>query len=77
VSGLEYLGKALVVLGGITLGVGLLILGLGKLVGGGRFLPGDIVIQRPGFTFVLPIVTCLALSAAATIILWLLLAWRR
>lgn len=74
--GLEHLGKALIVLGGIALVVGLLLLGPGKL-GGGRFLPGDIVIQRPGFTLVLPIVTCLVLSAAATIILWLLLAWRR
>ena len=25
-------------------------------------LPGDIVIRRPGFTFVFPIVTCLLLS---------------
>jgi hypothetical protein len=25
-------------------------------------LPGDIVVRRPGFTFVFPIVTCLLLS---------------
>jgi hypothetical protein len=25
-------------------------------------LPGDIVVRRPGFTFVFPIVTCLVLS---------------
>ncbi|HVE65985.1 MAG TPA: DUF2905 domain-containing protein, partial [Thermoanaerobaculia bacterium] len=25
-------------------------------------LPGDVVVRRPGFTFVFPIVTCLLLS---------------
>jgi DUF2905 family protein len=32
-------------------------------------LPGDIVIQRPGFTFVFPIVTCLLLSILLSLIL--------
>ena len=75
--GLDYLGKALMALGGITVLVGLLLFGLGKLVGGGRVLPGDIVIHRPGFTFVFPIITSLILSALLTAILWLIFAWRR
>jgi hypothetical protein len=31
-------------------------------------LPGDIVIRRPGFTFVFPIVTCLLLSLLLSLI---------
>ena len=34
-------------------------------------LPGDVVVRRPGFTFVFPIVTCLLLSLAVTLLLWL------
>jgi len=34
-------------------------------------LPGDVVVRRPGFTFVFPIVTCLLLSLLATLLLWL------
>ncbi|UCH35535.1 MAG: DUF2905 domain-containing protein [Armatimonadota bacterium] len=75
--GLDYLGKALLALGGIVILLGLLMLGLSRLLGGSRLLPGDIVVQRPGFTFVFPIVTSLVVSAVLTLILWLLYAWRR
>lgn len=75
--GLDSLGKALILVGGVVVLAGLLALGLGRLMGGGRFLPGDIVIQRPGFTLLFPIVTSLVLSALLTVILWLLFAWRR
>jgi hypothetical protein len=34
-------------------------------------LPGDVVVRRPGFTLVFPIVTCLVLSLAVTLLLWL------
>jgi hypothetical protein len=34
-------------------------------------LPGDIVVRRPGFTFVFPIVTSLVLSLLLTLLLWL------
>ncbi|HZI67456.1 MAG TPA: DUF2905 domain-containing protein [Thermoanaerobaculia bacterium] len=34
-------------------------------------LPGDVVVRRPGFTFVFPIVTCLLLSLVVTVLLWL------
>ena len=34
-------------------------------------LPGDIVVRKPGFTFVFPIVTCLVLSLLVTLLLWL------
>lgn len=35
-------------------------------------LPGDIQYSRDGFSFYFPIVTCLALSALVTLVLWLL-----
>lgn len=76
-AGLDYLGKMLIAFGGIAIVIGLIMMGLGRLVGGGRLLPGDIVIQRPGFTFVFPVVTSIVLSAILTLILWLLAAWRR
>jgi hypothetical protein len=34
-------------------------------------LPGDIVVKKPGFTFVFPIVTCLVISLLLTLLLWL------
>lgn len=34
-------------------------------------LPGDIIIERPGFRLVLPITTCLVLSGVVSAILWL------
>jgi hypothetical protein len=35
-------------------------------------LPGDIVIDRPGFKFFFPITTMLLISAAVSILSWLL-----
>jgi len=35
-------------------------------------LPGDIVINRPGFTFFLPITTMLLISAVISLIAWAL-----
>ncbi|HTT07523.1 MAG TPA: DUF2905 domain-containing protein [Gammaproteobacteria bacterium] len=59
----------------LALGVCLLLLGaawpwIAKL-GLGR-LPGDIVIEREGFRFYFPIVTCLLISAVISLLLWLL-----
>ena len=58
------------------IGLGLVILLAGLLwpvltkLGLGR-LPGDIVIQRDGFTFYFPLVTSLLLSAVLSLIFWL------
>jgi hypothetical protein len=38
-----------------------------------RLLPGDIVIERPGFAFVFPLGTSLAASALLTFLLWVIL----
>jgi hypothetical protein len=40
-------------------------LGLGRL-------PGDVHIERDGFHFYFPIVTCLIISAVVSLLLWLL-----
>jgi hypothetical protein len=66
----------------IGAGLALVLLGLVLLVasripgpGLGR-LPGDIVVKRPGFTFYFPLVTCILLSLALTLVGWLI-AWLR
>jgi len=62
--------------------LGLLIAGAGFLLGlaggrGGRLLPGDIVISRPGFTFIFPLTTAIAASLVLTLVLWLISLLRR
>jgi hypothetical protein len=71
---LIWFGLALIVMGVLLLGLGLLLGNVGR---GGRLLPGDIVISRPGFTFVFPIVTSIVLSIVLTLALWIVSAMRR
>ncbi len=64
------LGKVLVVVGMITMLVGVLLwTGVGKSWLGR--LPGDMHYTRGNFSFHFPVVTCLVLSLLLTIILWL------
>ena len=53
------LGKQLMTLGGTLLVIGAIIYYWSPSKGG---LPGDIAIERPGFSFHFPVVTCLVLS---------------
>lgn len=59
----------------VTLGVSLILLGLAwswvKRLPLFR-LPGDIVIDRPGFKFFFPITTMLLISAVISLIAWVL-----
>ena len=55
-------------IGVLFLAAGLLWPFLSRYVGR---LPGDIVVRRPGLTFVFPIVTCLVLSLLLTLLLWI------
>jgi hypothetical protein len=71
---LVWLGVAVIAMGLLLVGLGLLAGHLGK---GGRLLPGDIVISRPGFTFAFPIVTSIVLSIMLTLVLWIVAAMRR
>ena len=61
--------RTLIIVGVLILVVGLLWPWLANL-GLGR-LPGDILIQRDGFTFYFPITTMLIVSAVLTLIFWL------
>lgn len=64
------MARFLIVLGGVLVAAGLLWPLLQK-AGLGR-LPGDLVIEREGFTLYLPITTSLLVSALLSLLLWLL-----
>ena len=59
----------------VIFGILCIVLGLAwpwiEKIGLGR-LPGDVHIERDGFHFYFPIVTCLIVSAAVSLLLWLL-----
>ena len=63
----EYLGRLLLIVGGIIVLTGGILL-LGGRFGLGR-LPGDIFLQRENFTFYFPIVTGIIISLILTLIL--------
>jgi len=73
---LETLGKTLLLFGATMLFFGALLWGLSKALGG-RLLPGDIVIHKPGFTFFFPVVSSLLVSLLLTLIFWLIAFLRR
>ena len=64
------MSRTLIVLGLAIAAVGVLWPWLGR-IGLGR-LPGDIVIERPGFSFYAPIATGVLLSLVLSLILWLI-----
>jgi hypothetical protein len=64
-------GKLLIAAGLVLLGVGVLVLWLGKVPFVGR-LPGDLVVRRPGFTLHFPLGTSIVFSLLVTLLLWLL-----
>lgn len=69
------IGKTLLVVGLAIAATGLALLLWDKTplsrIPLGR-LPGDINVEREGFRFSFPIVTCLVVSAVLSLILWLL-----
>ncbi|MFW6050256.1 MAG: DUF2905 domain-containing protein [Myxococcota bacterium] len=64
------LGRTLVIVGAVLIAVGLL-LWLGGKVGLGR-LPGDLTIERNGWSIHIPIVTSIVISVVLTVVLNLL-----
>ncbi len=74
---LRELGKALLVFGALLVLIGgVLLVGAKLPLRIGR-LPGDIVYQGRHTTFYFPIVTCIVLSVALTLLLWLVQLFRR
>ena len=59
----------------IAVGVIFILVGVGWrwLKGAGLFhLPGDIVIERPGFKFFFPVTTMLLISIVISLVAWIL-----
>ena len=63
------MSRTLIIFGLVLVAAGVLWPFIGKL-GLGR-LPGDIAIQRPGFSFYFPLMTSLIISVVLSVILWL------
>jgi hypothetical protein len=61
--------RILIILGVLTALIGLAWPWLSKLPLGK--LPGDIVVDRPGFRFFLPVTTMIIVSIVLSLILWL------
>jgi hypothetical protein len=71
------LGKLLLI-GGLALaGVGLLLMVGGKLPFRLGSLPGDISYQGRNRSFYFPLVTCIVLSLALTLVMWIVNYFRR
>jgi hypothetical protein len=71
VSPINDIARMLVVFGLLIALVGVALMLVGRVPWLGR-LPGDIHIQRGGWTFYFPLATSLLLSLVLTLILWLL-----
>jgi hypothetical protein len=70
-TGLEPVGRALLILGVILVGVGLVLVLAPRIPFVGR-LPGDFTIERNGVTIYLPIATMILLSVLISVVLSLL-----
>lgn len=67
---MNLLGKSLILLGILFIGMGLLFTLGGKIPWFGR-LPGDIMVKKENFTFYFPIATCVLISIVISLILFL------
>jgi hypothetical protein len=65
------LGKFLILIGALTVLLGLLLMVIGKIPLIGR-LPGDIIIEKRNFVLYLPIGTSILLSILLSLILYFL-----
>ena len=70
-SGVNDIGRLLVVFGVLIALAGVALLLLGGVPWLGR-LPGDIHIERGNWTFYFPLATSLLLSVVLTLILWII-----
>jgi Protein of unknown function (DUF2905) len=76
-DGTRELGKLLVVAGLVLAAVGTLLQVRGRLPFRLGRLPGDISYQGQNSQFYFPIVTCILLSAALTLVMWIVNYFRR
>ena len=76
-DGLRETGRWLIALGAVLVAAGGLLLAGNRLPLRLGHLPGDIVYHGRHTTIYFPIVTCIVLSVALTVIFWLVSSFRR
>lgn len=64
---MESFGRLLLIFGGVLVLLGLLLTVAGRIPWIGR-LPGDIRIEREGFSFYFPLTTCVIVSVILTLL---------
>lgn len=72
---MEPLARSLIIAGLVLAGLGIVLYAVPSLPLLGK-LPGDIRIDRPGMKLYLPIASCIAISAAVSLLLWLISRFR-
>jgi len=68
---MKEIAKVLIFGGGLLLGAGLVIYFLGDKLKWFGSLPGDIRVEKPGFSFYMPLTSMLLLSAVLSAVVWL------
>ena len=74
---LRDMGKMLLFFGGVLVVIGLLLTFGSRLPFRLGRLPGDIVWRGKNTSFYFPIVTCIVLSVALTVLFWVISLFRR
>ncbi|MGI5817520.1 MAG: DUF2905 domain-containing protein [Armatimonadota bacterium] len=74
---LDQMGRVIAGIGLLLLIVGGLMVLIARFAPSGKLLPGDIVIEREGFTLYLPLATMIALSVVLSGAMWLAMYLRR
>lgn len=64
------IGKFILAIGGLLIIVGAVLWAFGNQLGWLGNLPGDIKVERPGFSFYMPITTMLLISLSLSLLLW-------
>ncbi|MDR4499167.1 MAG: DUF2905 domain-containing protein [Candidatus Scalindua sp.] len=64
------LGKLLIFLGILLVVIGLIVIMGNNFPFLGK-LPGDIIVEKKGFVFYFPVVTCIMVSIILSVIFWL------
>lgn len=65
------MGRIIIVVGVVLIFIGLVLHYFPNLFSGFGRLPGDIRIQKPGYSFYMPITSMLLLSALISLLFWL------
>ena len=74
---LREIGKVLLITGIVLAGAGTLLLFGARLPFRLGRLPGDIVVQGRNGAFYFPVVTCIIVSLALTLLMWIVNLFRR